>query len=122
LVIAALLFGIGCARTFALSDYEECGLKGMELEGVRTSSEQGQFQCWGCGPVPGQVATSGQELSSKVPPRDDRGRNCEVKAYAAKATYKLNNQRRSDAALEEVGKAAVAEWQRVYRACMTGPS
>jgi hypothetical protein len=122
LVLASFFFGLGCARTLPLSNYDECGLKGMELEGVRTITGQGQFGGWGRGPLFGEVATTGTEVSCKLPPRDDRERNCEVKAYAAKATFKLNNERRSNGALEEVGKASVAEWQRVYRACMTGAS
>lgn len=120
LVLASFLLGIGCARTLPLSDYEECSLEGMELEGVRATTGQGHLAGWGRGPVFGDVTTTGRELSCKLPPRDDRDRNCEVKAYAAKATFKMNNERRSDAALEEVGKASVVEWQRVYRACMIG--
>jgi hypothetical protein len=121
LLLAAFLFGLGCAaHTLALSDYDECGLKGMELEGVRMTTGQGKFQEWNHGPVSGMVTTTGHEVSCKLPPRGDQARNCEVKAYAAKATFKLNNERRSDEALEEVAKASIAEWQRVYRACMTG--
>jgi hypothetical protein len=45
---------------------------------------------------------------------------CEGKAYEAKAIFKMNNTRRSDAALEEVANASVTEWQRVYRNCMAG--
>ena len=59
-------------------------------------------------------------MSCRPPPHNDRDRGCEVKAYEAKATFKMNNKRRSDSALEEVANASVVEWQRVYRNCMAG--
>jgi len=67
----------------------------------------------------GSSSATGRAVLCKLPPRDNRDRNCEVKAYGAKATFKMNNKRRSKSALEEVANASVAEWQRVYRNCMT---
>jgi len=124
LVFATILVGgIGCARTLPLTDWDRCGLQGMELEGVRMSEVHGSPN-WGphMGPrmMWGSSSATGRAVSCKLPPRDDRDRNCEVKAYEAKATFKMNNKRRSDAALEEVATASVAEWQRVYRNCMAG--
>ena len=115
-LIAILLGGIGCARSLPLTDYDRCGLQGMELEGVQMS----EASHWGGRPMWGPSTSSSRGVLCRLPPRDDRDRNCEVKAYAAKATFKMNNKRRSNSALEEVAKASVVEWQRVYRNCMTG--
>jgi len=119
LVFATILLGgIGCARTLPLTDYDRCGLQGMELEGVEMSEARHDFGGptigWGGG------STRARGVFCRLPPRENRDRVCEVKAYEAKATFKMNNKRRSNAALEEVANASVIEWQRVYRNCMGG--
>ena len=119
-LITILLGGIGCARSLPLTDWDRCGLQGMELEGVGLSEVHGGPN-WGPGPrmMWGSSHATGRAVMCRLPPRDNRDRICEVKAYEAKATFKMNNKRRSNAALEEVANASVAEWQRVYRTCMT---
>jgi hypothetical protein len=90
----------------------------MELEGVQMSEARHHFggpaMMWGGG------SSRARGVLCRLPPRENRDRVCEVKAYEAKATFKMNNKRRSDAALEEVANASVIEWQRVYRNCMAG--
>lgn len=108
-LVAILLGGSGCARSLPLTDYDRCGLQGMELEGVQISESVHRL---------GRSRARG--VLCRLPPRDNRDRICEVQAYEAKAIFKMNNKRRSNAALAEVADASVAEWQRVYRNCMTG--
>ena len=114
-----LVADFGCARTLPLSDWDRCGLQGMELVGVRMTDGRGDHFFVGRGMMMGSSYENGREVSCRLPPREDRERNCEVKAYSAKAVFKMNNKRRSDGALEEVAQASVAEWQHVYRDCMT---
>jgi hypothetical protein len=74
----------------------------MELEGVQMSEARHHFggpaMMWGGG------SSRARGVLCRLPPRENRDRVCEVKAYEAKATFKMNNKRRSDAALEEVAK------------------
>jgi hypothetical protein len=119
--IAAVCFGgLGCARTLPLTDYDRCGLQGMELEGVRMTDNHGRDTHWVDGRVvAGRSSSRGREVSCKLPPRDDPERICEVKAYQTKAVFKTRHRYYSNEELEAAGKASVALWQRVYRNCMT---
>ena len=118
---AVLLAGLGCAKRLALSDYDRCGLQGMELEGVTLTQSHGGGTYWGGGRMMvGSTSSRGRDVVCRLPPPGDQDRACEVKAYRAKANFTMKQRRYSNGALEEVRQTAIALWQRVYRNCMTG--
>ena len=104
-----------------MSDYEHCGLQGMELEGVTMTESHGGGTYWGGGRMMvGSSSSRGRNVVCKLPPPGDQDRACEIRAYRALANFKMKQRRYSDAALEEVRSALIDVWQRVYRNCMTG--
>jgi len=116
-----LLAGISCAKKLALSDYDRCGLQGMELEGVTMTERHGGGVYWGAGRMMmGSANSRGRDVVCKLPPPGDRDRACEVNAYRAKAKFKMKEHRTSSEELEELAKESIALWQRVYRICMAG--
>ena len=116
-----LLAGLGCAKRLALSDYDRCGLQGMELEGVTMTERHGGGVYWGAGRMMmGSDTSRGRDVVCKLPPPGDQDRACEVKAYRAKAKFKMNQHRYSNEELEVLAKESIALWQRVYRSCMVG--
>ncbi len=119
LVFATILLGgIGCARTLPLTDYDRCGLQGMELEGVQMSEARHDFG----GPTIGvgrRFYTRPRGVLQAASPRKP-GQSLRGQSLRGQGDLQDDNKRRSDAALEEVANASVVEWQRVYRSCMAG--